>query len=278
MLELSLQEMNRLEGIALKIRRHVVRTISDSGVGHPGGSLSAVDILTTLYFHVMQLNPQNPNEEERDRFILSKGHAASALYATMAERGYFSSELLKTFGRIDSQLQVHPDMHLLPGIEASTGALAQGLSIALGIALAARIDNRAFRVYCMIGDGECQEGQVWEAAEAAAHHKVDNLTVILDFNGVQLMGPLQEIMSMEPMVEKWRSFNWEVLEINGHDFYQIADAFNKAQLIKGKPCIIVAHTIKGKGVSYMEGQSSWHGKPPNEEQLAQAMKELDFRE
>jgi transketolase len=277
MSELSLHEINRLEGIALKIRREVVQTISESGVGHPGGSLSAVDILTTLYFHVMHLDPQNPGDEERDRFILSKGHAASTLYATMAERGYFSSELLKTFGRINSQLQVHPDMHLLPGIEASTGALAQGLSIALGIALAARLDHRAFRVYCMIGDGECQEGQVWEAAEAAAHHKVDNLTVILDYNGVQLMGPLQEIMSMEPMVEKWRAFNWEVLEIDGHNVRQITEAFKKAKSIKGKPCIIVAHTVKGKGVSYMEGQSSWHGKPPDKDQLAQAMKELDFK-
>jgi transketolase len=278
MSHLSNHEIKRLEEIAVKIRRHVVRTISESGVGHPGGSLSAVDILTTLYFHVMQLNPQNPDDEERDRFILSKGHAASALYAALAERGYFSPELLKTFGHIDSRLQVHPDMHLLPGIEASTGALAQGLSIALGIALAARLDHRTFRVYCMVGDGECQEGQVWEAAEAAAHHKVDNLTVVLDYNGVQLMGPLKEIMSMEPMVEKWRSFNWDVLEINGHDIRQIIDAFNSAKSIKNKPCIIIAHTVKGKGVSYMEGQSSWHGKPPDKEQLAQAMGELGLEE
>ncbi|MDH4138481.1 MAG: transketolase, partial [Anaerolineae bacterium] len=203
-----------------------------------------------------------------------KGHGAAGLYATLAEREYFSPELLKTFGRIDSCLQVHPDMHMVPGIEISTGALGQGLSVALGIALAARLDGRAFRVYCLIGDGESQEGQIWEAAAAAAHYKVDNLTVILDYNRVQLMGPLSEVMEIAPLADKWRSFNWAVMEINGHDMRQIIEALEAAQEVKGKPCILIAHTIKGKGVSYMEGQSAWHGKPPNEEQLAQALAEL----
>jgi transketolase len=272
--ELSENEVRRLEEVAKRIRCHVVRTISEAGVGHPGGSLSEADILTALYFHVMRVDPQLPDWEDRDRFVLSKGHGAAGLYATLAERGYFSSELLKTFGRIDSCLQVHPDMHMVPGIEISTGALGQGLSVALGIALAARMDGRTFRVYCLIGDGESQEGQIWEAAEAAAHYKVDNLTVILDYNRVQLMGPLSEVMEIAPLADKWRSFNWAVMEMDGHDMQQIIEALEAAQEVEGKPCILIAHTVKGKGVSYMEGQSAWHGKPPDEGQLAQALAEL----
>ncbi|TEU11414.1 MAG: transketolase [Anaerolineales bacterium] len=272
--ELSENEIRHLEEIAKRVRCHVVRTISEAGVGHPGGSLSEADILAALYFHVMRVDPQHPNWEGRDRFVLSKGHGAAGLYATLAERGYFSPELLKTFGRIDSCLQVHPDMHLVPGIEISTGALGQGLSVALGIALAARLDGKAFHVYCLIGDGESQEGQIWEAAEAAAHYKVDNLTVILDYNRVQLMGPLSEIMEIAPLADKWRSFNWAVMEIDGHDIQQIIEALEAAKEVKDKPCILIAHTVKGKGVSYMEGQAAWHGKPPNEEQLAQALAEL----
>jgi len=274
MRKLSEREIHRLEEIAKRVRCHVVRTISEAGVGHPGGSLSEADILAALYFHVMQIDPQRPTWEARDRFILSKGHGAVGLYAILAERGYFPLDLLSTFGRINSRLQVHPDMHKLPGVEVSTGALGQGLSVALGIALAARLGGRALHVYCLIGDGENQEGQVWEAAEAAAHHKVDNLTVILDNNGVQLMGPLGEIMSMEPLADKWRSFNWAVFETDGHDMREIIAALELAKEIKGKPSIVIAHTVKGKGVSYMEGQSAWHGKSPNEEQLAQALAEL----
>jgi transketolase len=274
MSRLSEHEIRYLEKIARKIRCHVVRTISEAGAGHPGGSLSEADILTALYFHVMRVDPQRPEWENRDRFVLSKGHGAAGLYATLAERGYFSPELLKTFGRIDSCLQVHPDMHMVPGIEISTGALGQGLSVALGIAMAARMDGKAFHVYCLIGDGESQEGQIWEAAETAAHYKVDNLTVILDYNGVQLMGPVSEIMEVAPLADKWRSFNWAVMEIDGHDVRQIIEALEVAKEVKGKPCILIAHTVKGKGVSYMEGQSAWHGKPPNEEQLAQALAEL----
>ncbi|MBC7262521.1 MAG: transketolase, partial [Chloroflexi bacterium] len=229
---------------------------------------------TALYFHVMKIDPKRPDWEERDRFVLSKGHGAAGLYATLAERGFFPIDWLKTFGRIDSRLQVHPDMHLVPGVEVSTGALGQGLSVALGMALAARLDGKRIHVYCLIGDGENQEGQIWEAAEAAAHYKVDNLTVILDYNGVQLMGPLKEVMEIAPIADKWRSFNWAVMEVNGHDMRQLITALETIREVKGQPHIVIAHTIKGKGVSYMEGQSAWHGKAPNQEQLAQALAEL----
>ncbi|MGC8787590.1 MAG: transketolase [Anaerolineae bacterium] len=274
MVSLSDEQIRYLEETARRIRCHVVRTISEAGVGHPGGSLSEADILTALYFHVMKIDPKRPDWEERDRFVLSKGHGAAGLYATLAERGFFPIDWLKTFGRIDSRLQVHPDMHLVPGVEVSTGALGQGLSVALGMALAARLDGKGIHVYCLIGDGENQEGQIWEAAEAAAHYKVDNLTVILDYNGVQLMGPLKEVMEIAPIADKWRSFNWAVMEVNGHDMRQLITALETIREVKGQPHIVIAHTIKGKGVSYMEGQSAWHGKAPNQEQLAQALAEL----
>lgn len=268
------RDVQQLEDVARRIRCHVVRTISSAQAGHPGGSLSEADILTALYFQVMHLDPAKPDWEERDRFVLSKGHGAAGLYATLAERGYFPLRLLATFGRVDSCLQVHPDMHLLPGIEVSTGALGQGLSVALGIALAAKMDRKTFQVFCMIGDGESQEGQIWEAASAASHYAVDNLTVILDYNKVQLMGPLDQVMSMSPMADKWRSFNWNVLETNGHDMRGIVQALQDAKATKGKPSIVIAHTIKGKGVSYMEGQSAWHGKSPDAAQLQQALLDL----
>ncbi|MBC7233472.1 MAG: transketolase [Chloroflexi bacterium] len=271
---LTEERIRYLEETARRIRCHVVRTISEAGVGHPGGSLSEADILTALYFHIMKIDPQRPQWEERDRFVLSKGHGAAGLYATLAERGFFPIDWLKTFGRIDSRLQVHPDMHLVPGVEVSTGALGQGLSVALGMALAARLDGKGIHVYCLIGDGENQEGQIWEAAEAAAHYKVDNLTVILDYNGVQLMGPLREVMEIAPIADKWRSFNWAVAEVNGHDMRQLITTLETIKEVKGQPHIVIAHTVKGKGVSYMEGQSAWHGKAPNQEQLAQALAEL----
>jgi len=272
--EISEQEIQHLEEIAKKVRCHIVRTISEAQVGHPGGSLSEADILTALYFRVMRVDPQRPDWAERDRFILSKGHGAAGLYAVLAERGYFSPELLKTFGRINSALQVHPDMHLVPGVEISTGALGQGLSVALGIALAAKMDGLSFHTYCLIGDGESQEGQIWEAAETAAHYKVDNLTAILDYNRVQLLGPVSEIMEIAPVADKWRSFGWAVVEIDGHDMRQIIEALESIREVKGRPHLVIAHTVKGKGVSYMEGKAAWHGKPPNKEQLAQALTEL----
>jgi transketolase len=271
---LSNKELLRLQDVARRIRCHVVRTISEAGAGHPGGSLSAADILTALYFYTMRLDPRNPTWPERDRFVLSKGHGAAGLYATLAERGFFPIEWLETFGQIDSHLQVHPDMHMVPGIEISTGALGQGISVALGIALGARLNGNTYHVYCLIGDGENQEGQVWEAAEVAAHYGVDNLTVILDYNRVQLMGTLKEILEMSPMAQKWRSFNWTVLEVNGHDIQALVDALEAAQQHRGQPTIIIAHTVKGKGVSYMEGKSAWHGRPPNSDELAQALKDL----
>lgn len=271
---MDLKELELLKEKARTIRCHIVRTISNAGVGHPGGSLSATDILTALYFHVMHIDPQRPNWEERDRFVLSKGHGACGLYATLAERGFFPPELLSTFGRIDSRLQVHPDMHMLPGVEISTGALGQGISAALGMAMAAKMDGKDIHVYCIIGDGENQEGQVWEAAEAAAHHKVDNLTVILDYNGVQLMGLVKDICEIAPIAEKWRSFNWNVIETDGHDIAQLVESLESARNSKGKPTIIIARTVKGKGVSFMEGKSAWHGKPPNPSELAQALQEL----
>jgi transketolase len=273
--ELTSQTIKDLEMIANRVRRQIVTTIYIAGVGHPGGSLSEVDILTVLYFHIMRVDPNSPKWPQRDRFILSKGHGAVGLYATLVERGFFSANLLDTFGCIDSLLQVHPDKHLTPGVELSSGALGQGLSVSLGLALAARLDGATHRVYCLLGDGECQEGQVWEAAEAAAHYNIDNLTVILDYNRVQLMGPVDEIMEVAPMPDKWRSFNWYVIEVDGHDFQALIGALELSQTVKGKPTIIIARTVKGKGVSYMEGQSSWHGKPPNKEQLEQALRELE---
>lgn len=252
----------------------MVRTISNAGVGHPGGSLSEADILAALYFRVMRLDPERPDWEERDRFILSKGHGAAGLYATLAERGYFSTDLFDTFGCIDSTLQVHPDMHLAPGIEVSTGALGQGLSVALGVALIARLNGEDFHTYCLVGDGEVQEGQIWEAAQAAAHYRVDNLTAIVDYNRVQLLGPLDEIMEVAPLADRWRAFNWNVEEIDGHDMVEIVRALESARNGRGHPTVVIAHTVKGKGVSYMEGQSAWHGRPPDEEQLAQALAEL----
>jgi transketolase len=275
MADLTPQTIADLKAAANRIRRHVVTMISHAGVGHPGGSLSEADILTALYFHVMKVDPTRPDWPDRDRFILSKGHGAAGLYATLTERGFFSADLLDTFGCIDSRLQVHPDMHLAPGIELSSGALGQGISVALGLALAARLDGASYRVYCLLGDGECQEGQVWEAAAAASHHRVDNLTAILDYNRVQLLGTVDQIMEVAPMPDKWRSFNWHVIEVDGHDIAALIDALEKAQTVKGRPTILIAHTVKGKGVSYMEGQAAWHGKPPNAEQLAQALHELE---
>lgn len=274
MTPLTDEEVRHLEETARRIRCHIVQTIGGAGVGHPGGSLSAADILTALYFRVLRVDPQRPDWEERDRFILSKGHGAAGLYATLAERGFFPLEWLRTFGRLGSPLQVHPDMHLVPGVEISSGALGLGLSMALGMALAARLDGKSYRIYCLIGDGENQEGQVWEAAASAAHYKVDNLTAILDYNRVQLMGTLDEVLALDPIVAKWRAFNWEVKEIDGHDMRQIVTALEEAREVKGRPCILIAHTVKGKGVSYMEGQAAWHGKAPNAEQLARALADL----
>ena len=267
--------VERLGKIAKSIRRHVVKTIGHAQVGHIGGSLSAVDILTCLFFQVMRIDPNNPDWDERDRFVLSKGHAAAALYSTLAERGFFSPEILSTFGKIDSLLQVHPDMHKVKGVEISTGALGQGFSVALGMALGAKLDRKDMHVYVLIGDGESQEGQVWEAAMCAAHYKLDNLTAILDYDKAQLLGPVSKIMEVAPLAEKWRAFGWDTLEIDGHNIRQIIETLTSSKEIKGKPAIVIAHTTKGKGISFMEGPvGTWHGKPPNEEEIRRALEVL----
>jgi transketolase len=267
-------EIKTLEEKARIIRKHIIEMIYNAGSGHPGGSLSATDILTILYFKVMKHDPKKPKWDDRDRFILSKGHAAPALYAALAESGYFPLEELLTLRKLGSRLQGHPDMRKLPGVEASTGSEGQGLSIGIGMALHAKLNRKAYRVYVMIGDGENDCGQIWEAAMSGAHFKTDNLTVILDRNGLQLDGTTNQIMGVEPLADKWKSFGWKVIEINGHSLREIINGFNHAKKVKGKPTIIIAHTVKGKGVSFMEGAVSFHGKPPNKEQYEQAMKEL----
>jgi len=259
---------------ACKIRQDIIRMLGESKSGHPGGSLSAADIVTTLYFHEMNVDPQNPKNPERDRFVLSKGHAAPVLYAALAEKGFFPVEELMTLRKLNSRLQGHPSMKHLPGVEMSTGSLGQGLSAANGMALAGKLDGRSYRVYVLLGDGEIQEGQVWEAAMAGAHYKLDNVVAFLDHNGLQIDGPVREIMSPEPVADKWRAFGWHVEEIDGHDFNEIIQALAKAKQVKGKPTMIVAKTIKGKGVSFMENQVGWHGNAPSKEQTTQALNEL----
>ncbi len=274
---MSLLRNNEVKGLEEKariIRKHIVEMIYNAGSGHPGGSLSAADILTALYFKIMRHDPKNPGWGDRDRFILSKGHAAPALYATLAEAGYFPVDELLALRKLGSRLQGHPDMRKLPGIEASTGSEGQGLSIGIGASLHAKLNRKLYRVYVMIGDGENDCGQIWESAMSASHFKTDNLTVILDRNGLQLDGPTREIMGIEPLSDKWKAFGWKVIEINGHSFREILNAFDHAKNVKGKPTIIIAHTVKGKGVSFMEGNVSFHGKPPNREEYEQAMKEL----
>ncbi|WP_338827545.1 transketolase [Neomoorella thermoacetica] len=256
------------------IRQHIINMIGGAGEGHPGGALSAVEIVTTLYFRVMRLDPENPGWPERDRFIMSKGHASALLYAVLAERGYFPVEELTNFRRPWSKLSGHPDMHKVPGVEMTTGSLGQGLSVANGMALAGKYDGRDYRVYTLLGDGEIQEGQVWEAAMAASHYKLDNLTAFIDRNGFQIDGPTEEVMAVEPLGDKWQSFGWHVIAIDGHDIIQILEAIAEAGQTKGKPTLIIAKTVKGKGVSFMEGKAEWHGKAPSGELFTQAKKEL----
>lgn len=268
--ELSIPE---LQQIARKLRRNIVTMIANAGSGHPGGSLSAVEILTTLYFRILQHDPANPHWPDRDRFILSKGHASPVLYATLAETGYFPVEELMTFRKIGSRLQGHTD-HNIPGVEMSAGSLGQGLSFSIGCALAARLDKKPYRVYALLGDGECEEGQVWEAAMAAVHFKLDNLVAIVDRNGLQIDGWTKDIMNLEPFPEKWRASGWHVIDIDGHDFTQLFEAFEHAKTVKRQPTVIIARTIKGKGVSFMENNVDFHGKAPNPAQLEIALKEL----
>ncbi|HWI55156.1 MAG TPA: transketolase [Desulfobacteria bacterium] len=256
------------------IRRHIAKMLTEAKSGHPGGSLSSADIVTVLYFHEMRIDPQKPDWPERDRFVLSKGHAAPVLYAALAEKGYFPVEELVTLRKTGSRLQGHPSMKHVPGVEMSTGSLGQGLSAANGMALAGRLDGRDYRVYVVLGDGEIQEGQVWEAAMAAAHYKLDNVVAFIDHNKLQIDGPVSQVMSPEPVADKWRAFGWHVEEIDGHNHSEIINALNKAKEVKGKPTAIVANTVKGRGVSFMENQVGWHGNAPSAEQCEQALCEL----
>ncbi|MBK1813647.1 transketolase [Clostridium sp. YIM B02505] len=263
-----------LKNIAKNIRLNIVDMITEAKSGHPGGSLSIVEILTVLYFNEMDINPDNPKWSERDRFVLSKGHAAPALYATLAERGYFSKGELKNLRKFGSILQGHPDMKKAPGVDMSTGSLGQGLSAANGMALAAKLDKSDYRVYTILGDGELQEGQVWEAAMSAAHYKLDNLLAFIDLNGLQIDGSNEEVMNVSPVDKKFKAFGWNVEVVDGHDIEQIKNALSNAKDVKNMPTAIICKTVKGKGVSFMENQASWHGTAPNGEQKDQAIKEL----
>ncbi|OGS05581.1 MAG: transketolase [Elusimicrobia bacterium RIFCSPLOWO2_12_FULL_59_9] len=272
----AIQSVNipRLEKIARELRVDVIRMLEAAGSGHPGGSFSEMEILVALYFHRLRHDPKNPAWEGRDRLILSKGHGCPGLYACLARAGYFPHEELASLRKIGSRLQGHPDRLRLPGIEVSTGSLGQGLSMAIGMALAAKLDGASWRTYCILGDGEIQEGQIWEAAMAAPKFNLDNLTVILDHNNGQIDGPVEEIMPLAPLPEKWKAFNWHVQCIDGHDFKEIFAALETADAVQGKPHAILAKTVKGKGVSFMEHQIEWHGKAPNREQAEKAVAEL----
>ena len=269
---LSLEDM---KVVAKRLRRHIISMIGKAGSGHPGGSLSAVEIVNALYFSVLRHKPLDPCWPERDRFILSKGHAAPLLYAVLAECGYFPVEELLTLRELESRLQGHTDCRLIPGVEMTAGALGQGLSFAVGVALASRLNSKGYRVYVLLGDGECDEGQVWEAAMAAAHFKVDNLVAIVDRNGLQLDGWNRDIMNLEPFTEKWQAFGWHTISADGHDLAELSGAFEQVKSIKGQPSVIIAHTVKGKGVSFMENKVDFHGKAPNAAEVEMALKELE---
>ncbi len=263
-----------LNEITRRIRTDIVSMIHGAKSGHPGGSLSAVEILTALYFDEMNIDPTNPKMEDRDRFVLSKGHAAPVLYATLSQKGYFDREELKGLRKTGRMLQGHPDMKGTPGVEMSTGSLGQGFSVACGMAMASKLDNAPWRVYALLGDGECQEGIIWEAAMSAAHYKLDNMVAFLDYNGLQIDGNTDNVMSLGSIVDKFKAFGWNVIEIDGHDFDQIFAALDMAKSTVGQPTMIVAKTIKGKGVSFMENQAGWHGNAPSDEHLRIALEEL----
>ena len=262
-----------LQSIARRLRRNIVTMIAEAGSGHPGGSLSAVEIVTSLYFNVLRHRPDDPSWPDRDRFILSKAHACPVLYAALAEAGYFPEEELMTFRKVNSRLQGHAHVKT-PGVEMSGGSLGQGLSFGIGTSLAARLDGRASRAYALLGDGECDEGQVWEAAMSAAHHKLDNIVAIVDRNRIQNDRWTHEVMELEPLPAKWRAFGWHTLEIDGHDLFQVLGALEQAIETKGRPTAIIASTVKGKGVSFMENNPDFHGKAPTKDELAQALREI----
>ena len=271
--------MDQLKKLQLKktannVRLGIIESVYNAACGHPGGSLSIADVLTYLYFVEMKVDPKNPKDANRDRFVLSKGHTAPALYSVLAERGFFPKEELKTLRKTESRLQGHPDMKGVPGVDMSTGSLGLGISTACGMALSAKVSNDDYRVYAVIGDGESQEGQVWEAAMFASHYKLDNLVAVVDFNGLQIDGPITEVMNPTPHDEKFRAFGWHVISIDAHDFDAIEAAFNEAKTVKGKPTAIIAKSLKGKGVSYMENACEWHGQAPKEDLYLVAVADL----
>ena len=267
-------EIKELQKIAKDLRRDIIEMIYGAKSGHPGGSLSIADIMAVLYWNEMNVDPANPKMENRDRFVLSKGHAAPALYAVLMEKGYASKDLIPTLRRWHSPLQGHPDMKKLPGVEMSTGSLGQGLSAANGMALSAKIYNNDYRVYTILGDGELQEGQVWEAVMTSAHYKLDNLVAIVDYNNLQIDGKVSDVMDVAPVGEKFKAFKWNVIEIDGHNYEEIINALDTARTVKGQPTVIVANTVKGKGVSFMENNAGFHGAAPNDEEYKKAMEEL----
>jgi transketolase len=269
----SVHNLDELKAEALQTRRIVLQTLHGSQAGHPGGSLSAVEIFVALYWRILRIDPFKPDWEDRDRFILSKGHAAPVYYVTLARRGYFSESDLATYDTIDSRLQGHPDMRKTPGVDMSSGSLGQGLSVAVGLALGANMAKRDYHVYCLLGDGECQEGQIWEAAMSASKFRLDNLTAIVDWNGLQLMGTISETMPMPNMADNWRSFGWEAVELDGHDLAEITAAL-EASRKPGTPRVLLARTVKGKGVSFMENKVEWHARPVSSLELQQALAEL----
>ena len=271
----KISDITKLREISKNIRKGIIEAVYSGKSGHPGGSLSIADIMTVLYFYEMNINPENPKDENRDRLVLSKGHCAPALYSTLANRGFFDVEELQTLRKIESRLQGHPDMKKIPGVDMTTGSLGQGLSAANGMAIAGKLDKKDYRVYCIMGDGEIEEGQVWEAAMASNKYKLDNLCVIVDNNNLQIDGTIEEVMSSYPIDEKFKSFGFQIINIDGNDIEEIIKAFDVAKNVKGKPTCIIAKTVKGKGVSFMENKVEWHGKAPNEEQYKQAMEELE---
>ena len=274
----SMENLERIQDICKEVRADIVRMTSAAGSGHPGGSLSAVEAMTVLYFNVMNHRPTEPDWAERDRFFLSKGHACPVLYSVMARSGYFPVEELLTLRKCGTRLQGHPSCKTLPGIEVSSGSLGQGLSIANGFALSAKVSGTDRRSYCLLGDGELQEGQVWEAIMTASHYKLDNVCAVVDYNGLQIDGNVENVMGIAPLEDKWRSFNWHVIECDGHDVSQMMAAYEEAKQTKGKPSVIIMKTIKGKGVSFMENVAGWHGKVPNGEELQKALDEIYGKE
>ena len=272
---MKINNIEELKNIDKTIRKDIIEEVYSANSGHPGGALSIADIITALYFNEMNIDPKNPKDENRDRLILSKGHASAALYAALAEKGYFPKEDLKTFRNINSYLQGHPDMKHIPGVDMSTGSLGQGLSAANGMAMMLKLDKNPARVYCICGDGEIEEGQIWEAAMSSSKYKLDNLCLIIDNNNLQIDGTIEEVKSSYPIDDKFKSFGFNVITINGHDFSQILQAFEEAKNCKDKPTAIIAKTIKGKGITFMENQVGWHGKAPSQQEYEQAIKELE---